>query len=453
MFVHYSGPSSKQTPKTRRAANAFKAAQAQACRVRDPARGTFQWLHIPKSPQNESSSSNEDPSWSAQQDQMLLARAAVAASLTSCVVGSERFYPIREKGPLTMSALSHYFDVIFPHDLEVQGLGEAGKGTYGAGLLNWSAHHTGVCHGLVAFTLCSLDTKTDVMEQAILYHRQKILQDVHERLEQGQVDDVLIQAICLLIPVDDYLGYVEYGPVHLKGLSDIVNIRGGLKMVGSSDPIAFGKILQLTMLTVVSMIEFHMRTKFTSETFIPATSLSSAMQIKISAMPAGLRDLFRAGILSAGVIPILESYQTWFSQTQKTDIWRSPVPPGLNNIESCLVITLVCLADDTSAMILHPAASMFRKTRQRIETVLNTPGLWSDPRVVDCMIWMTTVISVPPGQFIDVGLQKQVLKKAIQGRVFVLEWEEIQCRLQKFYYSELRVGDWKRAWDIALDEI
>ncbi|KAL2811973.1 hypothetical protein BJX63DRAFT_422046 [Aspergillus granulosus] len=476
MFVHYDGPSNKKNPNTRRAVNAFKAARgaSRAHGAHDPARGTFQWMHIPESKSEDSTDKdsplNPQPVQSSKEAHMSRVKAVIPAPRTSYPLGSEKFYPIhrsRATSPLMIAGLSYYFDIILPHDLNALGLGDAGRGTYGAGLLHWITHSDGVLHGLAAFALCSLDTTSkndDAIYRAILHHRHKILEDVHRWLEQKQVDDALIQAICLLIPVDDYLGYVEYGPVHQKGLTDIVKIRGGFEKVGSSDVVAFGGNLQMSMLTVMSMIEFHMRTRIASkppsaEISMAIASLPAETQKKISDLPPGLRDLFYTGILSAKVLPVLESYEAWLSrveniQTQNRDAWRFPVSPDLNNVEKCIVVTLVCLADDTSAMATHPAAPIFRKAKQRTEALTKVHELWSDPALVDCVIWMSTVTSIPQNeQIIDTNLQKEVLKKSINGRVFVLEWGEIQRKLRQFYYSELRAGDWEKAWRIALDEI
>ncbi|CEL02057.1 hypothetical protein ASPCAL01632 [Aspergillus calidoustus] len=474
MFVHYDGPSSKRSTKTRRAVNAFKAARgaSRSHGKHDPARGTFQWMHIPEdeSTGGKDASSPTKAPHSAQSQSQALVRPAAAAPLTKYLLGSDKFYPILEKrgkGPLTAAALSHYFDILLPHDANALGLGDARKTTYGAGLLNWLANNDGVLHGLAAFALCSMDNvgKTDEIYRAILHHRQKTLEDVHRRLERNQVDDVLIQEICLLIPIDDYLGYVEYGPVQQKGMSDVIRARGGFDKVGSSDVVAYGENLQRSILTVMSMIEFHIRTRITSEPShvrhsIPLTrSLSLETQQQISALPPGLQDLFQAGILSLPVLPILNSFQAWLAQfkgikDQERDSWRSPVPPDLNNIENCLVVTLVCLADDTSSMGLHPAAAIFRKAKQRTEALTGVPELWSDPALVDCAIWMSTVTSIPRNsEIIEPNIQKEILKRSIGGRVFALEWGEIQRKLRRFYYADSRAGDWERAWNIALDEL
>ncbi|KAL3490769.1 hypothetical protein BJX62DRAFT_225735 [Aspergillus germanicus] len=471
MFVHYDGPSKKRNAKTQRAVNAFKAAKgaSRSHGTNDPARGTLQWMHIPE---NESTGEKDVQLSQSQSQSQSLVEAAATVPLTKYMLGSEKFYPIlgkRSKGPMTTAALSHYFDILLPHDANALGLGDARKTAYGAGLVKWSAHNDGVLHGLAAFALCSMDTvgKTDEIYRAIIHHRQKILEDVHRRLERNQVDDVLIQAICLLIPIDDYLGYVEYGPVHQKGMSDVIRTRGGFEKVGSSDVVAYGENLQRSILTVMSMIEFHIRTRITSESSLVPRSLPRSTympmetQKEISALPPGLQDLFQAGILSLPVLPILNSFQAWLAQVKdipdpERDSWRpgSPLAPDLNNVENCLVVTLVCLADDTSSMGLHPAAAIFRKAKQRTEALTSVPELWCDPTLVDCAIWMSTVTSIPRNSdIINPDIQKTILKRSIGGRVFALEWAEIQRKLKRFYYADSRAGDWGKAWNIALDEL
>ncbi|KAJ0419639.1 hypothetical protein BJY00DRAFT_285655 [Aspergillus carlsbadensis] len=474
MFVHYDGPSNKRSPKTQRAVNAFKAARAayRSHGTRDPARGAFQWMHIPEdeSTGEKDASSQLNPAQLSESQAQSLVGAAAAAPLTKHLLGSQKFYPIlgkRSQGPMITAALSHYFDILLPHDANALGLGETRKTAFGAGLLHMSAYNDGVLHGLAAFALCSMDTvgKTDEIYRAILHHRQKVLGGVHRQLEQNQVDDALIQAICLLIPIDDYLGYVEYGPVHQKGMSEIVRVRGGFDKVGGSDVVAYGENLQRSILTVMSLIEFHIRTRITSESSLALRSLPTLTHLpidtqrQISALPPGLQDLFREGILSLPVLPILNSFQAWRTQVKDIadpdrDSWRSPIPPDLNNIENCLVVTLVCLADDTSSMGLHPAAPIFRKANQRTEALTGVPELWCEPALVNCVIWMATVTSIPRNsQIIDPGIQKEILKKSIRGRVFALEWGEIRHKLRRFYYSDSRAADWERAWNVALDEL
>ncbi|KAI9038125.1 uncharacterized protein KD926_011259 [Aspergillus affinis] len=173
--------------------------------------GILQWVQVP------GSGDPQEPSDETRRDRRR-SRTDNSSRLPSVrkPLGAGKFYPIEgigSKGPFTLHALSHYFDILLPHDANALGLGGAAKNTYSSGLLSWASQYDIILHGLSAFTLCSVESQdaTGATSDAILYHRNRLLGDLHERLSRRQVDDVLIQAICLLIPVDDYLGYVEYG--------------------------------------------------------------------------------------------------------------------------------------------------------------------------------------------------------------------------------------------------
>ena len=236
------------------------------------------------------------------------------------------------------------FDILLPHDANALGLSETGKSSYTSGLLSWAYQHEVILHGLAAFTLCSVESQdaTGATSRAILYHRNRLLGDLHDRLSRRQVDDVLIQAICLLIPVDDYLGYVEFGPVHLKGLQDVVRIRGGFEQVGSSDGRAFGKNLRMSMLVVTSMVEFHMQTNISDQAL--ETLIKSRMTLdqppdlktRVSKLPRGFQKLLFSGFISDEIMVIVESYTAWRYKVEDMDTatretWRYSSSRDMNN--------------------------------------------------------------------------------------------------------------------------
>ncbi|PLB53933.1 hypothetical protein P170DRAFT_372530 [Aspergillus steynii IBT 23096] len=472
MFIPYTGPSSNKDASTRRAVNAFIAADAGAKRrlrkgesTVKKATGTLQWVQVPGS---------RDPLESSDETRKDRRRSRTDSSRRPLSVrkplGGGRFYPIEgigSKGPLTLHALSHYFDILLPHDANALGLGEAARGSYTSGLLSWASQHDVILHGLSAFTLCSVESQdsTGATSRAILYHRNRLLGDLHERLSRRQVDDVLIQAICLLIPVDDYLGYVEYGPVHLKGLRDVVQIRGGFDEVGSSDANAFGKNLRMSMLVVTSMVEFHLQTNISDESLETLMQSEITLQhpremlARISNLPSGFRKLFLSGYVSDEIFGIVESYALWRSKVQDMDTtsretWRYSSSCSLNNLEKCIVVALACLADDISAMGTHPAALIFRKPKQRAQVLATVSELWKQPALIDCMIWMCTVISTPRNKLLFCqDAQRQLLKKSIQYRSPSHNWGQVQAVLELFMYDSARESNWKEAWSWALNDL
>ncbi|EAW10829.1 uncharacterized protein ACLA_053030 [Aspergillus clavatus NRRL 1] len=468
MFIPYRGPSKTKDQNTRRAINAFVAADANSRRRRrnedaksKPSSGTLQWLQIPhpkSDPQHPPGEGDGAGRGDRQAQSLAMARP----------IGGSRFYPLEgfvSKGPMTGRALSYYFDILLPHDARALGLGDAGTRSYGNGLLAWASKHNLILHGLSAFTLCSLDSQdsTGRTSRAITYHRNVLLKELHERLSRRQVDDVLIQAITLLIPVDDYLGHAEYGPVHLKGLNDVVQLRGGFGAIGTSDEAAFGSNLRMSVQVTMSLVEFHLQTNMNQESDtivgpVSAPSSPSELQIKASGLPPGFRDLIDQGCISDQMIDVLYSFMDWSIKGREIDpsargTWRCSTARDLNNLEKCIVVTLACLADDISAMGTHPATIIFRKPKQRAAMLARVAEVWDNPLFVDCVIWMCTVVSTPRNRDILCReAQRRLLLKAIRCRYCALQWGDIRQVLERFIYESGRAADWEEAWSRALKD-
>lgn len=284
--------------------------------------------------------------------------------------------------------------------------------------------------------------------------------DLHSRLSQQQVDDVLIQGIALLIPVDDYLGHYEFGTVHLNGMREVVKLRGGLDAVGSSNENAFGKNLRMSTLVTLSMVEFQVQTATTNGTTLLAEGemlyslpvLGEAAQ----GLPPGFRELADYGYLSEEAIRILRDFSQWLTTCKESEspvlrTWRYFTSVNLNNLEKCICVTLACLADDLSAMGNHPAALIFRKPQQRAQVLAAVSELWNDPLLIECLIWMCTVVVTPRNrQIISREKQLQLLRRSVQQRYSGSNWSDIHQILQRFFYDPSRETDWEQAWTMAL---
>ncbi|RHZ49500.1 uncharacterized protein CDV56_104316 [Aspergillus thermomutatus] len=401
-------------------------------------------------------------------DLMELYRTRYGVESISVLWRVERFYPFdgfASKGPLTARALSYYFDVLLPHDAKALGLDEVGTGSYGRGLLSWASKHDLILHGLSAFTLCSLECQdpTGNISRAIMFHRNKVLLDLHNRLSQQQVDDVLIQGMALLIPVDDYLGHYEFGPVHLNGMREVVKLRGGFDAVGSSDENAFGRNLRMSMLVTMSLVEFHVQTTITNA---PTTLANGVFPHPLPVwgetaldLPPGFRDLARCGYLSDETIGIVRDFSHWLARNKESEptarqTWRCSMSRNLNNLEKCISVTLACLADDLSAMGTHPAALIFRKPQRRAEVLAAVTEVWNDFLLIECVIWMCTVVATPRNrQIICREKQRQLLRRSILQRYPASNWSDIRQILQRFFYDSSCEHDWEEAWNMALAEL
>jgi hypothetical protein len=190
-------------------------------------------------------------------------------------------------------------------------------------------------------------------------------------LSSHHVDDVLVSALSLLISIDDYLGHVEFSRAHLNGLDAVIQARGGYDQLGSSIP-GGGRDVQVSTLTVRSQLLFH---AIHSVPTIDRKTIEAPLSLDIPPhLPRGFRDLIQRGYLSQNSIEMLHSFSVWKSEYGGQDlsavpVWRYPAPlQKLNTIEKC-IFGLLSLADDTSHIALHPAATVYRQAQKRADMI------------------------------------------------------------------------------------
>ncbi|KAL4902709.1 hypothetical protein BDW74DRAFT_180411 [Aspergillus multicolor] len=450
MFISYDPAGYKGKP-SRRTINAFVAVHAAKRRRKlteqDQGISTY-WLE----------SEDSDPKHG--KDCQVVQRIQPVPLRMTLPIAPGKFYPISldTKGPSTNRALAYYFDVLLPHDSSALGHGDSRAQFYASVLLHWSNAHDAILHGLAAFTLCTLEPQERVdparARAATLYHRKKLFDLVTDMLGRQVVDDLLIQALCLLIPIDDYLGYVDFSQAHLDGLETVVRARGGLAQVGQSVP-GMGPNLQTSLLVSKSLVSTHIQTSL-AYTTAPATetarlfpSLSAQSTLDL---PIGFQRLIHTGHLSTNSVPILQSFSAWLGthgDTPPTQIpvWRYSAPAQLTAIEKCIFAALLCFADDLSCMGFHPAAIVFRQPQKRAEILLAVPALWSDPALADFALWMALVITTPRNLGIaPIGVQRTLFCRVFDTRSESCVWEDVDTALHCFFYDPDRAKIWEGTW-------
>ncbi|KAL3490916.1 hypothetical protein BJX62DRAFT_225604 [Aspergillus germanicus] len=373
-------------------------------------------------------------------------------------VAGGKFYPIesihlQSQGPFASTGLSYYFDVMCPHNSGALGHDLRQGQYYGSVILYWSSSQESIRHGLVAWGLCTLESqqKTNNAHDAILYHRRKLLGQVQRMLASHLVDDVLVSALSLLISIDDYLGYVEFSRAHLNGLDAVIKARGGYDQLGSSIP-GGSRDVQVSTLIIRSQLLFH---AIHAEPPLNTQTTEAPFPLDIApGLPRGFLDLIRRGHLSQSSIEMLHSFLTWQNKHHGRDpsvapVWRYPAPlQKLNPIEKCIFVGLLCLADDTSHIALHPAATIYRQATKRADMIRNMPHVWDDPSLGDCLVWLWMVTLTPRNvEHTLYGVQCELFTKLCLVRGDVLEWETILSILRTFFYDGGRVLAWQTSWN------
>ncbi|GIJ92451.1 hypothetical protein Asppvi_011433 [Aspergillus pseudoviridinutans] len=514
MFIPYTAPSSEDNRNTRRTINTFIAVNASVKRRRRKdadnkiglgnATGVstgrmkiLQWIHTTSHRHNHTPPdpptlpSGADRQQQQEEEEPLPLAAAAGGrnpfgniapltggsplnALLSPSIAGNRFYPINidSQGPFLNQGLSYYFDVLVPYDAKVVGMAVSEEHSYTTELLAWTFQHPEIMHSLAAFSLCILQnhSHTRSTEQAILHHRQRLLEAVHYRLSKGQVDDVLIQIICIMISVDEYLGFSEYRSVHLKGFRDVVRIREASDTPGRStsslDPSSNAKHQSMAMLVHTSkkMVEFHLESNLVlfrdtmvvpTVTFPPPSSVPD-IEKRMAGLPPGLMVLVRSGILTEKMTDLLQDFSFWFYQGMGMDptnreSWRYSNFKPENRLEQCISMALLCLADDLSSMGTHPCAVIFRQTKQRVQFLSSFTELWASPLLAECMIWMCTVIAIPRNRtLLAQDEQMALLRRSVRNKALLRYSGQIAAILQRFFYDQSREADWQEAWNLAL---
>ncbi|KAL4875319.1 hypothetical protein BJY04DRAFT_202456 [Aspergillus karnatakaensis] len=362
---------------------------------------------------------------------------------------------LRSQGTFACKALSYFFEFMSPHNSGALGHDSSQGQFYGAVQLFWTTHHESIRQGQIAWALCTLESqgRLNGPRAAILYHRRKCLVEVQQGLSNGVIDDVFISALSLLICIDDYLGHVEYSRAHLAGLDAVVEARGGYDYLGTSIP-AMKRDIQVSTLIVRSLLLFHTLNDESpmQEIMFQAQALDTDIQLDL---PQGFIDLLRRGQLTRSSMEFLQDFSAWRKKHRGQDpknapVWRSPVPlDKLTALEKCIFVGLICLADDTSHMSLHPSAAMYRQAKKRADMVCNMHHVWSDPTLTECLMWLWFVILTPRNaEHTLEAIQSELFTRllSLNGDLLKFEWVNTQSLLRRFFYDEGRAPAWRTTW-------
>ncbi|KAL2783687.1 hypothetical protein BJX66DRAFT_318071 [Aspergillus keveii] len=365
--------------------------------------------------------------------------------------------PLKMIVPLTVS--SYYFIVICPHNARVFGLNAH---SYASALFHWSANHEIIRHTLIGFALCSLipRDRSGEIRAATFVHRRQLLYHVQGMLATNTIDDILVYGLSLLIPVDGYLGFGSYSRTHVLGFGAVIKAHGGFEQVGQSTPPVLRDAVVASALIAQNLLLCHEAPPPLSYRRNHSMPLESPLQLRaLSNLPRGFLDLIQGGYLSPSMIEVLQSFSAWDNtytrhKTNDTPTWLSPTPTpsGSTHLEKCIFLSLRCLADDTSAMALHPAYRMYRQTEKRAGMLLalaySEQESWiGNSLLSDCLVWLVFVICTPiNAENVAEEMQKEVFRTLLLPVIperGSLAWEDVQRILRCFFYDERRAHVWE----------
>lgn len=325
---------------------------------------------------------------------------------------------------------------------------------YAAILLYWSLHHDDVFLGLTLSYHCHVlrnHSSSAFTKCGIEALRSRFLQKVDARLESGTVDDVLIQVIVLAIAIDRCLGHKQFIAAHVKALDLGVALRGGLIEVGRSRP----GLDDSLCLSVIAAL-------FDAGTVCGSTGARPVNRILpqvFSKLPKGMQALATEGYFSTNMIKALLSFEDWYSDPEMqpqstTRIWSHAVSASLTVIEMCVLIALVCIADDLANKGDCMRTLLWRDSHRLADNLLNCAELWANDQLGDLLIWLISVIATPKKQeLVPFKAQSELQQRIICLRPELRYQNIIEKRLRRYFCPQTSLELWKYAWMIEFQSL
>lgn len=330
-------------------------------------------------------------------------------------------------------------------------------------MLQWAHSHELVFPVLAIYRLCLLHAAkiagTEI-RTLIEQLRSKVLVQMNKQLARKAVGDVLMWAVSFLIVVDDFLGYIDYGLLHLRGLETMIELRGGYAAVGSTITADVPRLAMHQLLgNAMNAMRLNSRFALISGAGVMRHQIIQCEQDKcVIELPHGFRKLAELGYLSTQTIEALLEYEKAIrdpahcGNVEVLKLWRTSVfgdssQATLSNFEKCIFIAMECLAADLSYGVYQTSMAIWRKTRQRAQKVLEEPSLWYVPDFRNCALWIGTVI-MSPTQLDSTPFDLRMLfqDRMLKSRSHLKDYEEVESVLSAFFYPRARQSALKQAW-------
>lgn len=131
-------------------------------------------------------------------------------------------FPVRSR-PYTQTIIRFWMEEIVP---------KAIMANFSCLHLIWSS--TVLFESYLAYGLQMMAIRRPCAHNNVLNHKTACLSLLSQHMEQQPLDDATIIAICTIISLDVAAQNMEYCPVHINGLREVVRMRGGLDVLSNT---------------------------------------------------------------------------------------------------------------------------------------------------------------------------------------------------------------------------
>ena len=310
---------------------------------------------------------------------------------------------------------------------------------------------------MALYTLCFIAIaqggKRSPLYPALMHQRGRTIGHVQQRLQEGLIDDMLIQGVNAMLSTDALLGNFEHVETHARGARAVAAAHG-YKHVGSSHPllaVTLKRQLQWTDNMLNMIVE---RAPFTSapapnSALLLATGDEQLLR-DFNEIPIGFRSLATQGKLSTKIISVLAEFSRWTSeqiqrspQQLRPAIWHHLIPNGLSGFERCVALALCCLSEDKFGTGIH---FFYRRSTQHLDVFL-AENLTRDQTLTDCLTWaMFVLVGGRNDRYLTAEMRHSIIQRAYGELEVLRSWPKLEALLRRYYWADECAVRWFRTW-------
>lgn len=304
---------------------------------------------------------------------------------------------------------------------------------------------------------------------AVIYHRGNALRMLRQALVKpdAEVEDAILFTVVALLAFDMiYMDWTSF-EAHLKGLRQLIKIKGGADNLGwhgwlSSTYIWAELCWQDRKIEIAKQ---HFQQAPEALTY-PAHPYFPALCATISALPEGFRDLALSSRLSLQVIHHLDKVTQWMkslvqSPAEKRDS-NSAYVEELQLAHQTRILLETCSLTQEENLACVGAIGFIITHDDRVQTDRHPKGLTDfipDPECLSSEIqlrnvtlWMALVVAAAKHNgTTPLQSQSALLDHVVAQYWYNNDWAHIQARVSSFFCTEGLERRWKICWERALE--
>jgi hypothetical protein len=304
---------------------------------------------------------------------------------------------------------------------------------------------------------------------AVIYHRGNALRMLRQALvkSDAEVEDAILFTVVALLAFDMiYMDWTSF-EAHLKGLRQLIKIKGGADNLGwhgwFSSTYIWAELCWQDRKLEIAKQHFQQAPKALT---YPAHPYLPTLCATISALPEGFRDLALSSRLSLQVIDHLDKVTQWMKSLVQSPVEerdsKCAYLEELQLAHQTRILLETCSLTQEENLACIGAIGFIVTHDDRVQTDRHPKGptdfipdpecLSSEIQLRNVTLWMALVIAAAEHNG-PTPLQSQsaLLDHVVAQNWYDSDWAHIQARVSSFFCTEGLERRWKIYWERALE--